>query len=56
MKSWCWHKWSKWIDVKSGYVRNNPAYGGEISWQLIVQERRCEKCNKVKLRIARWNL
>lgn len=47
-KSECgwFHEWSRWEDKQ----RYNIKLVEKITGQVIVQERRCLKCNKVKLR------
>lgn len=35
----CWHRWTKWKDV------GQSSNGG-----VIIQEKRCEKCNKARRR------
>ena len=41
--AWCWHHWSKWTDI-------------EKTPERFVQERRCEKCNKIKRVVATSDL
>ena len=55
MKSWCWlgiHKWTKWIDKDKNYI--SAQKWGSSEWYPVrvelVQERRCEHCNKLKSR------
>lgn len=47
---WCWHKYSKWLDVEDG-ILTKDRFLERISGYFIKQERRCEKCGKVKVRI-----
>lgn len=42
-----WHKWGKWKDVDAGDILRED---NSIKGKYIVQERRCEICNKVQLR------
>jgi len=51
---WCWHTWTKWkmlydsalsVTDKDGNTRNVG--------QMLVQERECTECGKVKRRVER---
>lgn len=49
----CWllHKWPKWKDTNNWEITRSK--DGAVVGHLIVQERRCEVCNKVERRVAR---
>jgi hypothetical protein len=42
----CWHKWGEWRDVQKGSVTCKGIHSG----YYVVQQKRCEKCGKVKMR------
>lgn len=49
MKCWIFHKWSGWFDPKATEVR----WGGDKVVEVrMLQERRCLRCNKRKVREA----
>ena len=43
---WCWHRWSKWTDATA--TTTSVLYRGER--ESVIQFRRCEKCNRLKIR------
>ena len=44
------HKWTKWKDIKEGdLLHSEYSY---ILGRVIVQEKRCIKCNKVERRVS----
>ena len=45
---WFFHKWGKWGDPVAGQIR---WFGGNPEG-CMVQERKCENCNKCELRHA----
>lgn len=48
---WPWaHQWQRWIDIDHGKV---VTYDDKVKGQFITQERRCNRCEKVQLRIAK---
>lgn len=48
----CWfHAWGKWKDVSNGNLNSAETKG--VIGKLIIQERRCQKCNRAQLAIAR---
>jgi len=48
-KSCFWrHRWTKWSDKADG----NKTQSGRVLGKVIIQERRCERCNMVELRAA----
>lgn len=53
MDSCFWgHAWTKWVDILTGkeVFGNMPI---ERGYPVIVQERRCERCNKVERHLER---
>ncbi len=42
------HKWTKWKDRNKGRLIRQK--DDSVVGNIIVQERRCKKCNKVQLR------
>ena len=49
----CHHKWSSWKDIGNGELIRQSQYGEKIIGAFVEQRRYCEKCNKVKIRIAK---
>ena len=50
----CWpfcHQWQRWIDISTGKIAD--CYSDKIIGEFIVQERRCNRCEKVQLRVAK---
>lgn len=45
-----WHKYTKWIDISNGIIYRGTGETKRQTGEFITQEKRCEKCNKVKLR------
>lgn len=43
MRWFCKHEWTKWVDLKEGRVDG---------WPVLLQERRCVRCNKAKRRVV----
>ena len=43
---WCWHRWSKWSEVKEEGIRVQNLGEGFAHYQ----RRDCEKCGRVDLR------
>ena len=41
----CWHNWSKWEETNRGDILIDGHKVGEC----IIQERKCEKCNKIEI-------
>ena len=46
----CLHKWSKWTDPYPVTVQRLDKWGDEHTVQVTVQDRTCDKCNKVQTR------
>lgn len=51
---WFWNRcvWSKWKDIRAGSLTNHVGSVG----RYVDQERRCERCGKVQLRVAKCSL
>lgn len=48
---WPWaHHWQRWIDIDHGKLISGITH--EPIGQFITQERRCNRCEKVQLRVA----
>lgn len=45
------HKWTKWVDVARGKIRE-AGTKDEIIGAFIRQERKCERCGKAQIRDA----
>jgi hypothetical protein len=41
----CFHKYGKWHVIEEGEMRNNM---NKVKGQYFIQEKICEKCNKIK--------
>jgi len=50
----CWHKWSKW-SVPYNSVRTEPmgSFGDSKTINVVIQERTCEKCFEVDVKVIR---
>ncbi len=46
---WFFHKWGKWSNPELGEAR---WFSGKTAERCMVQERKCENCNKRELRRA----
>ena len=46
------HSWSQWADTGKGKLNE----GGATIGQFVCQERRCQVCGKVQLRMAKGRL
>jgi hypothetical protein len=40
MKGWCWHRWTRWTEVKASIDKR------------FFQLRTCEKCGKTQVRLV----
>lgn len=52
----CWHKWTKWKDKGEFNVSDycHASNTRVITDKGIIQERNCEKCNKLELRKIKY--
>lgn len=49
---WPWlHQWQRWVDIDHGKLISTIT--NEPVGQFITQERRCNRCEKVQLRVDR---
>ena len=45
----CWHKWKKWEIKEDSRLRVNGLDQGTI----IIQQKICSKCGKIKIRVEK---
>jgi hypothetical protein len=50
--AWGFHTWSNWVDAHTGDITRH----GLVKGRVTVQEKRCEKCNKLKSRVIEANI
>jgi len=52
---WCWHSWTKWklLDDLPLFTSDADGKNKRIIGQMLVQERECIECGKVKRRVER---
>lgn len=54
---WLFHDWPKWTDRNEGAISVREDDGSKrIVGDVITQERRCNRCNMVVLRMSRASL
>ena len=48
----CFHSWSNWSDVYFIEITREGVSGDPYNVVVTVQDRTCEKCNKVEARVV----
>jgi hypothetical protein len=44
------HKWSKWVTTEEGQIIENNFINRKVVGNYIIQNKKCKKCGKVKIR------
>ena len=50
------HRWGCWEDKESGFKTQGSGAEQKHIGKVIIQERRCQRCNMVQLRMAEASL
>ena len=54
MFKFCFHKWGNWSQpYNTEATRSRGNFGGTSKDEIVMQERKCSKCNKVTTRYLR---